>query len=271
MFKLNDMFFMKWLKILIVKVAEFGNPSTKNIDRQRYFIYYVFWSILSQMRHVCCELFPKKCTVERSKCLVQGHNMRACTGFELMTLGSWVRSFNTRGGLNFGFGRDVPLEIWKWTHFKPNFPKILTHFYTKNLDFRQNLTQFFEIFRNFWKFFNPKFMKFGQLGDKFEKILKSDPSLYKFCNWKRGHSYTRRLILWPISAARPHTHFCTKNPPGFNTLNLYALWWKFPCQLYRILHLASQNMYFGVSYFVKILWQDTQNMLLWSHCKIFYS
>ena len=32
-------FFMKWLKILIVKGAEFGNPSTKNIHRQRtYFI-----------------------------------------------------------------------------------------------------------------------------------------------------------------------------------------------------------------------------------------
>ena len=29
---------MKWLKILIVKVAEFGNPPTKNIDSQRYFI-----------------------------------------------------------------------------------------------------------------------------------------------------------------------------------------------------------------------------------------
>ena len=29
---------MKWLKILIVKVAKFGNPATKNIDRQRYFI-----------------------------------------------------------------------------------------------------------------------------------------------------------------------------------------------------------------------------------------
>ena len=29
---------MKWLKIVIVKVAEFGNPSTKNIDRQRFFI-----------------------------------------------------------------------------------------------------------------------------------------------------------------------------------------------------------------------------------------
>ena len=31
-------FLMKRLKIVIVKVAEFGNPSTKNIDRQRYFI-----------------------------------------------------------------------------------------------------------------------------------------------------------------------------------------------------------------------------------------
>ena len=39
MFKFNEIFFlMKGLKILIVKVAEFGNPSTKNIDRQRYFI-----------------------------------------------------------------------------------------------------------------------------------------------------------------------------------------------------------------------------------------
>ena len=47
---------MKWLKILIVKVAEFGNPSTKSIDR----LYYVFWSILSQMRHVSCHFFLKK-------------------------------------------------------------------------------------------------------------------------------------------------------------------------------------------------------------------
>ena len=31
-------FYERILKILIVKVAEFGNPSTKNIDRQRYFI-----------------------------------------------------------------------------------------------------------------------------------------------------------------------------------------------------------------------------------------
>ena len=37
MFKFNEMLFMKRLKILIVKV-EYGNPSTKNIDRQRYII-----------------------------------------------------------------------------------------------------------------------------------------------------------------------------------------------------------------------------------------
>ena len=29
---------MKWLKILIVKVAEFGNRRQKTIDWQRYFI-----------------------------------------------------------------------------------------------------------------------------------------------------------------------------------------------------------------------------------------
>ena len=58
MFKLNEIFFMKRLKMLIVKVAEFGNPSTKKqknknknknktkqnkkqnkkFDSQRYFI-----------------------------------------------------------------------------------------------------------------------------------------------------------------------------------------------------------------------------------------
>ena len=44
-----------------------------------------------------------------------------------------------------------------------------------------------------------------------------------------------------------------------------------PAILHRIFHLASQTMYFRVSYFFKILWQDTRNMLLWSHCKLFYS
>ena len=36
----------------------------------------------------------------------------------------------------------------------------------------------------------------------------------------------------------------------------------------------KSNYVFWVSYFFKILWQDsedTQNMLLWSHGKLFYS
>ena len=38
MFKFNEMFFYEMTEILIVKVAELGNPSSKIIDRQRYFI-----------------------------------------------------------------------------------------------------------------------------------------------------------------------------------------------------------------------------------------
>ena len=52
----------------------------------------------------------------------------------------------------------------------------------------------------------------------FRKFWKYDPCLYQFLHWIRGHLYTRRLILRPISAARPRIDLCTKNPPpGFNT------------------------------------------------------
>ena len=34
-----------------------------------------------------------------------------------------------------------------------------------------------------------------------------------FLHWIRGHPYTRRMILRPISAARPRIDLCTKNPP----------------------------------------------------------
>ena len=37
MFKVNEMLFMKWFKILIVKVAEFVNTLTKHIARRSYF------------------------------------------------------------------------------------------------------------------------------------------------------------------------------------------------------------------------------------------
>ena len=35
MFNFNEIFFMKRLKILIVKVAEFGNPSTKKKKKKK--------------------------------------------------------------------------------------------------------------------------------------------------------------------------------------------------------------------------------------------
>ena len=39
-------------------------------------LYYVFWSILSQMRHVCCEIFPKK-IVPKFVCSVVKFSMPA--------------------------------------------------------------------------------------------------------------------------------------------------------------------------------------------------
>ena len=45
------------------------------------------------------------------------------------------------------------------------------------------------------------------------KFWKYDPFLYQFLHWIGDHRYTRRLILRPISAARPQIDLCTKNPP----------------------------------------------------------
>ena len=47
------------------------------------------------------------------------------------------------------------------------------------------------------------------------KFWKYDPScLYQILHCIRGHRYTGRLILRPISAARPRMDLCTKTPPG---------------------------------------------------------
>ena len=121
--------------------------------------------------------FSKKCKAERSKCLVQGHNMRACTGFELMTLGSWVRSFNTWGVSTLVLVGMCHWEFESGPIFIANFPKILTHFNTKNLDFSKiwhDFSKFSEIFENF----NPKFMKFANLVTNWRKF------------WKVTHLYT---------------------------------------------------------------------------------
>ena len=58
----------------------------------------------------------------------------------------------------------------------------------------------------------------------FRKFWKYDPYLYQFLHWIRGHRYTRRLILRPISAARPRIDLCTKNPPRDND-PLFEIYW----------------------------------------------
>ena len=56
-------------------------------------------------------------------------------------------------------------------------------------------------------------MKVGLFCANVRKFWKYDPFLYLFCIKLRGHRYNRRLILWPISAARPRMDFRTNNPP----------------------------------------------------------
>ena len=56
-----------------------------------------------------------------------------------------------------------------------------------------------------WSYFHANFRKFW----------KYDPCLHQFLHWIRalGHRYTRRLILQPISGARPQIDLRTKSPP----------------------------------------------------------
>ena len=86
-------FFMKWLKILIFKVGEFGNPSTKNIDRQRYFImcfevFYVKWG-MSVVK--CFKKFVPKCVCSIVKFSMPAILDRICISqVKLCILGSHI-------------------------------------------------------------------------------------------------------------------------------------------------------------------------------------
>ena len=86
--------------------------------------------------------------------------------------------------------------------FKQNLPQI-SHYFPKLVSFQANLGN---LVSDWWNW--------AYLRDNFRKFWKYDPCLYQFLHWIRGHHYTRRLILRPISAARPRTDPYTKNPPG---------------------------------------------------------
>ena len=95
--------------------------------------------------------------------------------------------------------------------FIPNFAEKWDPFYNGATNFNQNLlkmSHYFPIFKQIleilnWAYFHANLRKFW----------KYDPCLYQFLHWIRGHCYTRRLILRPISEARPRIDLCTKNPP----------------------------------------------------------
>ena len=60
--------------------------------------------------------------------------------------------------------------------------------------------------------FGIRLMRFGLFSCQFKTILKKRPMFIPVFAL-RGHRYTRRLILRPISAVRPWIDLCTKNPP----------------------------------------------------------
>ena len=119
------------------------------------------------------------------------------------------------------WGVSSAVKTWKVDPFLYQIlPKNETHFYTRAINFMQNLLKMSHYFPKLLKLsskfgnFGIRLMKLGLFLHHFQKILKIRPCLYQFLHWIRGHRYTRRLILRPISAARPWIDLCTKKPPG---------------------------------------------------------
>ena len=93
---------------------------------------------------------------------------------------------------------DVPIFIQK--------PHILSKF--------KNFTSDSKIVKLSWKQISElKFLSawwnWAYFCASFRKFWKYDPCLYQFLHWIRGHCYTRRLILQPISVACPKKDLCT--------------------------------------------------------------
>ena len=118
---------------------------------------------------------------------------------------------------------DLSIYCWdlksRWI-FIPNFacqkmrpifavPQILSKIYLKISHYFPKFLSFQASFRNF----GIRLMKLGLSSCQFKIILKIWPMFIQFLQWIRGHRYTRRLILRPISVAHPWIDICTKNPP----------------------------------------------------------
>ena len=113
----------------------------------------------------------------------------------------------------------IPNFVKKWDTFLYQRHKFLAKF-TKNFTLFSKIVKLPSKFQKFWYQIDEIWAHFRP---NFTKFWKYDPCLYQFLHWIRGHCYTRRPILRPISVARPQIDLCTKNPPGgFVTISCYA-------------------------------------------------
>ena len=118
--------------------------------------------------------------------------------------------------------------------FIPNFAKNGTHLHTRATNFNQNFwknSHYFFKLLSFGANFGLNWWNCAYLCADFRKFWKYDPSLYQFLQQIRGHRYTRRLILRPISVARPRIDFSAKNTPPpwpwwVSCVSSYILFWK---------------------------------------------
>ena len=125
-----------------------------------------------------------------------------------------------RGGpTQVWFGLECAAGAWK---VDPFLYQILTkneiHFYTNATNFKQMLLKISHYFPKLLSFqailFFLKFWwNWAYFHANFRKFWNYDPYLYQFWHWIKGHRYTRRLILGPISAAPPWIDLHTNPPP----------------------------------------------------------
>ena len=88
-------------------------------------------------------------------------------------------------------------------------PQILSKIYYKFHIIFQNC----EVFKRISEIFVSDWWNWAYFHTNFRTIWKYDPCLHQFLHWIRGHRYTRRPILRPISAARPPERPLYYEPP----------------------------------------------------------
>ena len=110
-----------------------------------------------------------------------------------------------RGILKFGFGRDITAAKFESRPIqRPIFQEKVVHS---------------PILAKLWEKLPDFFENFLKFETKFGKIWKIDIFIYQILHFIRGHSYTKRLILLRMLAARPRRFFFTKYLPGAQTLH----------------------------------------------------